>query len=95
MLGMTPAGTALAERTRRSSSWLGQSLGAILVACSKKGVAVLPGNHPDQLIRTFQDRFREALVARVVGFVEALWICLDLSFHVCGTAFPQRVWRTL
>src|SRR3981189_965264 len=63
---------------------LGQtSLGAILVASSKKGVAsILLGNDPDALLRQLQDRFPKAkligadkdyegLVARVVGFIEA------------------------
>jgi AraC family transcriptional regulator of adaptative response/methylated-DNA-[protein]-cysteine methyltransferase len=58
------------------------------------------------LVRNLQDRFPkarliggdneyEALVARVVGFVEAPEIGLDLPLDVRGTAFQQRVWRTL
>jgi AraC family transcriptional regulator of adaptative response/methylated-DNA-[protein]-cysteine methyltransferase len=35
------------------------------------------------------------LVARVVGFVEAPDIGLDLPFDVRGTAFQQRVWMAL
>jgi AraC family transcriptional regulator of adaptative response/methylated-DNA-[protein]-cysteine methyltransferase len=34
-------------------------------------------------------------VARVVGFVEAPRIGLDLPLDVRGTAFQQRVWRAL
>ena len=59
------------------------SLGSILVARSDRGVcAILLGDDPDALARELQDRFPradliggdgelEALVARVVGFVEA------------------------
>jgi AraC family transcriptional regulator of adaptative response/methylated-DNA-[protein]-cysteine methyltransferase len=37
----------------------------------------------------------EGLVARVVGFVEAPRLGLDLPLDVRGTAFQQRVWRAL
>ena len=37
----------------------------------------------------------EALVAKVVGFVEAPKLGLDLPLDVRGTAFQQRVWRAL
>jgi AraC family transcriptional regulator of adaptative response/methylated-DNA-[protein]-cysteine methyltransferase len=83
------------------------SLGAILVASSKKGVvSILIGDDPDELIRRLQDRFSQArlvggdaeyesLVARVVGFVEAPRLGLDLPLDVRGTAFQQRVWQAL
>ena len=83
------------------------SLGAILVASSQKGVAsILLGDDPDTLVRDLQDRFPkarliggdrdyEALVARVVGFVEAPALGLDLPLDVRGTAFQQRVWQAL
>ncbi|RVC07413.1 methylated-DNA--[protein]-cysteine S-methyltransferase, partial [Mesorhizobium sp. M7A.F.Ca.AU.002.02.1.1] len=41
------------------------------------------------------DRDYEALVARVVGFVEAPALGLDLPLDVRGTAFQQRVWQAL
>jgi AraC family transcriptional regulator of adaptative response/methylated-DNA-[protein]-cysteine methyltransferase len=41
------------------------------------------------------DREYEALVARIVGFVEVPHIGLDLPLDVRGTAFQQRVWRAL
>jgi AraC family transcriptional regulator of adaptative response/methylated-DNA-[protein]-cysteine methyltransferase len=78
-----------------------------LVASSTKGVAaILLGDDPDKLVRSLQDRFPkarlvgadrdyEALVARVVGFVEAPRIGLDLPLDVRGTAFQQRVWQAL
>ncbi|MBC7802131.1 MAG: bifunctional DNA-binding transcriptional regulator/O6-methylguanine-DNA methyltransferase Ada [Gemmatimonadaceae bacterium] len=83
------------------------SLGAILVASSEKGVAsILLDDDPDALVRNLQDRFPkarlvgadaeyEALVARVVGFVEAPGLGLDLPLDVRGTAFQQRVWQAL
>jgi AraC family transcriptional regulator, regulatory protein of adaptative response / methylated-DNA-[protein]-cysteine methyltransferase len=108
MLGMTPtqyrAGGADEEiRFAVAES----SLGAILVASSRKGVAsILIGDDPNRLVQDLQDRFPkaclvggdkdyEALVARVVGFVEAPGLGLDLPLDVRGTAFQQRVWRAL
>jgi AraC family transcriptional regulator of adaptative response/methylated-DNA-[protein]-cysteine methyltransferase len=83
------------------------SLGALLVASTEKGVAaILLGDDPDRLVRELQDRFPkarligadrdyEALVARIVGFVEAPWIGLNLPLDVRGTAFQERVWKAL
>jgi AraC family transcriptional regulator of adaptative response/methylated-DNA-[protein]-cysteine methyltransferase len=83
------------------------SLGAILVARSDRGVcAISLGDDPDTLARELQDRFPNAelvggdrgfeqWVARVVGFVEAPKIGLDLPLDVRGTAFQQRVWQAL
>lgn len=83
------------------------SLGPILVACSDKGVcAIMLGEDPDALARQIQDRFPNAhlvgddaefsaLVARVVGFVEAPRLGLDLPLDIRGTAFQQRVWQAL
>ncbi len=83
------------------------SLGAILVAQSARGVcAILIGDDADALARDLQDRFPNAsliggdadferLVARVVGFVEAPKLGLDLPLDVRGTAFQQRVWQAL
>jgi O6-methylguanine-DNA--protein-cysteine methyltransferase len=45
-------------------------------------------------IKAFMTAY-EALVARVVGFVEAPHVGLDLPLDVRGTAFQQRVWRAL
>ena len=79
-----PQAISRGRRERRDTFAVGQSsLGAILVASSKKGVAaILLGDDPEELLRNLQDRFPkayligadkdyEALVARVVGFVEA------------------------
>jgi AraC family transcriptional regulator of adaptative response/methylated-DNA-[protein]-cysteine methyltransferase len=108
MLGMTPSQYRAGGANEEVKFAVGQtSLGAILVASSKKGVvAIVLGNDPDELIRNLQDRFPkahligadrdyEALVARVVGFVEMPEIGLDLPIDVRGTVFQQRVWRAL
>ena len=83
------------------------SLGAILVAQSGRGIcAIALGDDPDALARELQDRFPqarliggdaafEALVAKVVGFVEAPGVGLELPLDVRGTAFQQRVWQAL
>jgi AraC family transcriptional regulator of adaptative response/methylated-DNA-[protein]-cysteine methyltransferase len=108
MLGMTPSEYRAGGTNEEIRFAVGQtSLGAILVASSKKGVAaILLGNDPDELVRNLQDRFPkahlvgadqdyEALVARVVAFVEKPGIGLGLPLDVRGTAFQQRVWRAL
>ncbi|HAI94654.1 MAG TPA: bifunctional DNA-binding transcriptional regulator/O6-methylguanine-DNA methyltransferase Ada, partial [Xanthomonadaceae bacterium] len=83
------------------------ALGAILVAQSQRGICtILLGDDPDRLVRDLQDQFPKAeliggdgdfeqLVARVVGFVEAPGIGLNLPLDVRGTAFQQRVWQAL
>jgi AraC family transcriptional regulator, regulatory protein of adaptative response / methylated-DNA-[protein]-cysteine methyltransferase len=108
MLGMTPSQYRAGGNNEDIRFAVGQtSLGAILVASTKKGVAaILLGDDPDELVRDLQDRFPkahligadngyEALVARVVGFVEAPKIGLDLPLDVRGTAFQERVWKAL
>jgi AraC family transcriptional regulator of adaptative response/methylated-DNA-[protein]-cysteine methyltransferase len=108
MLGMTPSQYRSGGANEEIRFAVGQSsLGAILVASSKKGVAsILLGNDPAELVRNLQDRFPnarliggdrdyEVLVARVVGFVEAPGIGLNLPLDVRGTAFQQRVWQAL
>ncbi|HZD20714.1 MAG TPA: bifunctional DNA-binding transcriptional regulator/O6-methylguanine-DNA methyltransferase Ada, partial [Burkholderiales bacterium] len=83
------------------------SLGSILVAATDKGVcAILLGDKPEGLVRELEDRFPRATliggdreferwVAKVVGFVEAPALGLDLPLDVRGTAFQQRVWQAL
>jgi AraC family transcriptional regulator, regulatory protein of adaptative response / methylated-DNA-[protein]-cysteine methyltransferase len=108
MLGMTPSQFRAGGTNEEIKFAVGQTfLGAILVASSKKGVAaILLGDDPDELVRDLQDRFPkahligadrdyEALVARVVAFVEKPGIGLNLPLDVRGTAFQQRVWRAL
>jgi len=108
MLGMRPSQYRSGGANEEIRFAVGEtSLGAILVASSKKGVAsILLGDDPDELVRNLQDRFPkahligadedyEAVVARVVGFVEAPALGLELPLDVRGTAFQQRVWHAL
>jgi AraC family transcriptional regulator of adaptative response/methylated-DNA-[protein]-cysteine methyltransferase len=108
VLGMTPTiyRTGGAEADIRFA--VGEcSLGSILVAQSEIGVcAILLGDDPEGLVRDLQDRFPRAtliggdtgfeeLVSRVVGFIEAPGLGLNLPLDVRGTAFQQRVWQAL
>ena len=108
MLGMAPTTYRAGGLNTEIRFAIGEcSLGAILVATSEIGVcAILLGDDADALARQLQDRFPratlvggdtefEALVARVVGFVEAPALGLDLPLDVQGTAFQQRVWQAL
>ena len=108
LLGMKPAQYRDGGIDARIEFAVGQcTLGAILVARSARGLcAVSLGDDPDALLRELQDRFPRAelvggeagferLVARVVGFVEAPGIGLDLPLDIRGTAFQQRVWEAL
>ena len=108
VLGMTPTRWRAGGADTELRFAVGQcSLGAILVARSAVGIcAILLGDDPDALTRDLQDRFPqarlvggdatfEAWVARVVGFVEAPAIGLDLPLDIRGTAFQQRVWKAL
>jgi AraC family transcriptional regulator of adaptative response/methylated-DNA-[protein]-cysteine methyltransferase len=108
MLGMTPSQYRAGGINEEIKFAVGQtSLGAILVASSTKGVAsILLGDDPDELVRNLQDRFPkarligadreyEALISRVVGFVEDPSIGLNLPLDIRGTAFQRRVWEAL
>ena len=108
MLGMTPSQYRAGGANEEIRFAVGEtSLGTILVASSKKGVAsILLGDDPNQLVHELQDRFPkahligadrnyEALVAHVIGFIEAPRIGLDLPLDVRGTAFQRRVWQAL
>jgi AraC family transcriptional regulator, regulatory protein of adaptative response / methylated-DNA-[protein]-cysteine methyltransferase len=108
ILGMKPTDYRAGGANAEIRFAIGEcSLGSILVAQSGRGVcAILLGDDPDALARDLQDRFPQArliggdkgfegLVARVVGFVEAPALGLDLPLDVRGTAFQQRVWQAL
>ncbi|WP_137888446.1 bifunctional DNA-binding transcriptional regulator/O6-methylguanine-DNA methyltransferase Ada [Pseudomonas sp. 2FE] len=108
LLGMTPSTYRAGGANTQIRFAVGEcSLGSILVAQSERGVcAILLGDDPDLLARDLQDRFPHAtlmggdrdfeqVVAKVVGFVEAPAIGLDLPLDVRGTAFQQRVWQAL
>lgn len=108
ILGMTPSSFRKGGAEEDIRFAIGETtFGSILVASSIKGVAaILLGDDPDALARDLQDRFPkatligadadyEATVAKVVGFVEAPQVGLDLPLDVRGTAFQQRVWQAL
>lgn len=108
LLGMTPTDYRAGGAATEIHFAVGEcSLGSILVAQSAKGVcAILLGDDPNALVRDLQDRFPRATfvggeagfeqtVARVIGFVEAPALGLDLPLDVRGTAFQQRVWQAL
>jgi AraC family transcriptional regulator of adaptative response/methylated-DNA-[protein]-cysteine methyltransferase len=108
MLGMTPTKYRSGGFNEEIRFAVGEcSLGALLVASSKKGIAaILLGDDPDKLVHELQDRFPkakligadrdyEALVAHVVGLIEAPGQGLNLPLDIRGTAFQQRVWRAL
>ena len=108
VLGMTPTTWRKGGQDAEIRFALGQcALGAILVAQSGRGIcAISLGDDPEALLRELQDRFPQArligddaefkaLVARVVGFVEAPGIGLDLPLDIRGTAFQERVWQAL
>jgi AraC family transcriptional regulator of adaptative response/methylated-DNA-[protein]-cysteine methyltransferase len=108
MLGMKPSAFRKGGDGADIRFAIGQcSLGAILVAQSERGIcAILLGDDPDVLIRDLEGRFPnaaliggdrgfEGLVAKVVGFVEAPGLGLDLPLDLRGTAFQERVWQAL
>jgi len=108
ILGMTPTIFRAGGANTEIRFAIGEcSLGSILVASSERGVcSILLGDDPDELLKDLQDRFPRAsliggdaefehLVAKVVGFVEAPRLGLDLPLDVRGTAFQQRVWQAL
>lgn len=108
ILGMAPSQYRAGGPNEEIRFAVGQtSLGAILVASTKKGVAaILLGDDPDKLLRSLQDRFPKAhligadrayekLVAQVIGFIEMPRIGLNLPLDVRGTAFQERVWKAL
>lgn len=107
-LGMTPSAWRNGGTGTDIHFAVGQcSLGAILVAQSPRGLcAILLGDDPQALLEQFQDRFPqarligadeafEAVVAQVVGLVEAPGLGLDLPLDLRGTVFQERVWRAL
>jgi AraC family transcriptional regulator of adaptative response/methylated-DNA-[protein]-cysteine methyltransferase len=83
------------------------SLGAILVAVGHKGVcAILLGDEAAALLQNLQERFPHArlvsaaaklqgLAAKVIKFIEAPNVGLDVPLDARGTDFQQRVWQAL
>jgi AraC family transcriptional regulator of adaptative response/methylated-DNA-[protein]-cysteine methyltransferase len=83
------------------------SLGAILVAATKRGIAAIEfGDDPAMLLAALQSRFPnanligadpdfDALVAAVVAHVERPVRAIDLPLDIRGTAFQEQVWQAL
>jgi AraC family transcriptional regulator of adaptative response/methylated-DNA-[protein]-cysteine methyltransferase len=83
------------------------SLGGIVAAHSPRGVvlialadnAVILGSHVHSLypqaIQQQQDARLQQTLAKLISFVDALQIELDLPLDIRGTAFQQRVWQAL
>ena len=108
LLGMTPTAYRSGGANTEIRFAIGEcSLGSILVARSARGIcAISLGDDPETLARELQDRFPKArligddaafaaLVAQVVGWVEAPRVGVDLPLDVRGTAFQRRVWEAL
>lgn len=108
LLGMRPQSFRGGGKGEEIRFAIGQcSLGSILVASSEKGVCCITlGDDPEFLVADLQNRFRKAefiggdadfekLVAKVVGFVEAPKLGLDLPLDIRGTVFQQKVWQAL
>ncbi len=108
LLGMTASNYRAGGANTAMRFAVGEcSLGSILVAASARGIcAILLGDDPEALTCSLQDQFPKAelvggdaafeeLVAKVVGFVEAPAIGLELPLDLRGTAFQQRVWQAL
>jgi AraC family transcriptional regulator of adaptative response/methylated-DNA-[protein]-cysteine methyltransferase len=108
VLGMTPSNYRAGGAQTDIRFAVGKCcLGSILVAQSDRGIcAIFLGDDPDPLVRELQDQFPKAnliggdagferLVAKVIGFVEAPALGLDLPLDIRGTAFQQRVWQSL
>lgn len=108
VLGMTASEYKQGGQAKQIRFALGQcSLGAIIVAQSERGICwVALDDDPAVLLKEFQDHFHQAeligadaafeqLIARVVAFIEAPEIGLQLPLDIQGTAFQQRVWQAL
>ncbi len=108
MLGMTPRDFREGGANTQIRFAIGEtSLGSVLVAASEKGVcAILFGTDLTALAEDLQGRFPKARlvggdrafekwVAKVVGFVEAPRLGLDLPLDIRGTVFQRRVWKAL
>lgn len=108
MLGMTPTAFRAGAPDANIRFAIGKSsLGDVLVAATDIGIcAIFIGDDADELLRDLQRRFPRAKliggdkkfekwVAKVVGFVEAPRLGLDLPLDVRGTAFQRRVWQAL
>jgi AraC family transcriptional regulator of adaptative response/methylated-DNA-[protein]-cysteine methyltransferase len=108
VLGMTPSAFRSGGANAEIKFAIGEcSIGSVLVAATDKGVcAILLGNDAEVLLNELEEQFPRArlvggdkaferLAAKVIAFVEAPRIGLDLPLDVQGTAFQHRVWDAL
>jgi AraC family transcriptional regulator, regulatory protein of adaptative response / methylated-DNA-[protein]-cysteine methyltransferase len=108
VLGMTPANYKSGGAKSEMMFAVGPcTLGSILVAATKKGVAaILMGDDAEELLRDLQDRFPKAnliggdkafekIVARSIRLVEDPTRAVELPLDVQGTVFQHKVWAAL
>jgi AraC family transcriptional regulator of adaptative response/methylated-DNA-[protein]-cysteine methyltransferase len=108
LLGMTPGAARRGGAGEIIRTALADSpLGRILVGATEKGVCFLGFAEPDEaLLGDLRHRFPKARVIAddaalaetlraVIAFLEEPKQALDLPLDLRGTAFQQRVWRTL
>jgi AraC family transcriptional regulator of adaptative response/methylated-DNA-[protein]-cysteine methyltransferase len=107
-LGMKPATFKTGGKAEQIRFAIGQcSLGAILVAATRRGVcAISLGDDPEPLVHELERQFPraeliggdaefEAWMARAVALVEQPACAQALPLDIRGTAFQERVWRAL
>jgi AraC family transcriptional regulator of adaptative response/methylated-DNA-[protein]-cysteine methyltransferase len=104
---MAPASSRGGEAEEIRFAVVPSSYGAVLVALSAKGVAaILLGDNEEALMGALRARFGAARIiggdasdlefaARIVAFIEAPALGLDLKLDIRGTAFQQSVWQAL
>jgi AraC family transcriptional regulator of adaptative response/methylated-DNA-[protein]-cysteine methyltransferase len=108
VLGMTPTKFRAGGAGTEIRFAVGEcSLGTIVVAASDRGVcAISLGDDPNALVRELQDRFAntqligadaefEAMIAKIVGYIDNPALGIDLPLDIRGTAFQRRVWQAL
>lgn len=107
-LGMRPKQYRDGGRDAHIKFAIGEcSLGTVLVAATEKGVCAIDfGSNADDLLKQLQDRFPqadlvggdasfEALVSKIIGYLEMPRGDLDLPLDIRGTAFQHKVWAAL
>ena len=108
LLGMTPGAArrgGAGERIRTASADC--PFGRLLVGATEKGVCFIGFGEPDDALMTdlrrrfpkasfrIDDAALQGTVRAVVDFLREPSQALDLPLDLRGTAFQQRVWRTL
>lgn len=107
-LGMRPKQYRDGGRDAQIKFAIGEcSLGTVLVAATDKGVCAIDfGSDADGLLKQLQDRFPQAdlvggdaafdaLVSKILSYLEMPRGDLDLPLDIRGTAFQHKVWAAL